>query len=304
MRASFSSQLKQLGRDLRMKETWYGYLFILPAAVLLAVFVFFPVVYAFIISFQRWSLLSQRRWIGLSNYTRVFQSEAFWTSLSNTVFYMLGIPIGLAIGLGLALVMNSKIKGVSFYRAVYFAPGITSIVAVSAVFKYIYNPSYGLANRFLKAVGLSGIGWLSSPVWVKPAIILMSLWKGMGWTMIIYLAGLQGIPRSYYEAATIDGASKWGSFRHITWPLLGPTTFFLLIMETINTLKKFEDVYVLTRGGPMDASKTLTLYIFEEAFELFHFGYASAVAFVLFLIVLIITLIQFKYFGTISDVGV
>ncbi|SEN31332.1 carbohydrate ABC transporter permease [Lihuaxuella thermophila] len=277
-----------------------GYLFVMPVVVSLAVFLIGPIFYAFYISFHEFSFLApdQAKWIGLDNYVKLFQDPRFLKALKNTSFYSLGVvPVQICIALMLALIVDSKIKGKTFFRVVYFLPTVTSTVAVSVMFMYLFK-SDGIVNLFLSHLGLPTHDWFGSIKFALPATMMMAIWTTVGQFMVIYLAGLQDIPTDLYEAAEVDGASPWQKFRFVTWPMLRPTTFFVLIMSIIGTFQVFDQVYVISKGegGPQDATLTVVFYLYRTAFKDFDMGYASAMAFVLFLIILVLTFIQKKFF--------
>jgi multiple sugar transport system permease protein len=272
-----------------------GYLFVAPLLIGLLVFTYGPVLAAFGLSFTKGDYISTPKWIGLENYQTLLQEDLFWTSMRNTLYYVVGVvPAGLFLSLLLALAMNQKLRGIVFFRSIFFLPTITSSVAISLMWLWIYNPEFGVINYLLKQIGVKGPAWLSSSTWAMPAIIIMAIWRGLGYNMLIYLAGLQGIPDVYYEAAEIDGAGGWAKFRHITLPLLSPTTFMLLILSLIGAFQVFEYTYVMTGGGPVYATLTIVLHIYNNAFRSFKMGYASALAYVLFFILLALTLIQLR----------
>jgi multiple sugar transport system permease protein len=220
----------------------------------------------------------------------------FWKSMAQTGIFILGlVPLRMAIALGLALLLNQKIGGLAFYRALYFTPVVTSMVAVSIVWLWIFDPSWGVANWILESFGLPPSQWLSDPNSALPSLIVMTIWKTVGFEMVIYLAGLQGIPASLYEAAAIDGAGRWRQFRHITLPLLTPTTFFILVTAVIGAAQIFDQVFVMTQGGPLRSTYVIIYYLYEEAFRFFRMGYAAAIAWVVFAIVLVLTLLQWRF---------
>ncbi len=276
-------------------ENTVGYLFVAPLLLGLLIFTYGPVLAAFFLSFTKGDYISTPKWIGLGNYQALLQEDLFWTSMRNTIYYVVGVvPAGLILSLLLAIAMNQKLRGIVFFRSIFFLPTITSSVAISLMWLWIYNPEFGVLNFLLKQVGVKGPTWLSSSTWAMPAIIIMAIWRGLGYNMLIYLAGLQGIPDVYYEAAEIDGAGGWAKFRNITLPLLTPTTFMLLILSLIGAFQVFEYTYVMTGGGPVYATLTIVLHIYNNAFRSFKMGYASALAYVLFAILLILTLIQLR----------
>ncbi len=273
-----------------------AYLFLLPNFLGFAVFTLFPIIAALGLCFVRWDFSTQMRFVGFGNFLRLFRDETFKISFYNTVYYtLISVPLTMVISLLLAVLLNKLVKGIKILRTVYFFPYITSMVAIAIVWNMLYNPSMGPINGFLRVIGVSNPpGWTATSAWAMPAIIIMSVWKQIGYYMVIYLAGLQGIPGYLYEAATIDGANSFQKFRYITLPMLTPTTFFVSIMLIIGSFKIFTQVMVMTDGGPGRATNVLVLYIYRQAFDYFRFGYASAIAMVLFLIVITITIIQFK----------
>jgi len=302
--ATTGNALTNLGRVPPQPSRWtrlignehlVGYLFVAPLLLGLLIFTYGPVLAAFFLSFTKGDYISTPKWIGLGNYQALLQEDLFWTSMRNTFYYVIGVvPVGLLLSLLLALAMNQKLRGIVFFRSIFFLPTITSSVAISLMWLWIYNPEFGALNFLLKQIGIKGPTWLSSSTWAMPAIIIMSIWRGLGYNMLIYLAGLQGIPDVYYEAAEIDGAGGWAKFRNITLPLLTPTTFMLLILSLIGAFQVFEYTYVMTGGGPVYATLTIVLHIYNNAFRSFKMGYASALAYVLFAILLLLTLIQLR----------
>lgn len=274
-----------------------GYSFILPNLIGYSLFVFIPVCFSFILSVMKWDGSSTpMEFVGLQNFVSIFGDKMFRSSFVHTIQYaaMTVLPT-LILALLLAVLLNSKIKGISVFRTAFFFPYIASIVAVGAVWNMLFQPEFGPINEFLKFIGISNPpGWVVSSKWAMFAISVVSIWKYMGYYMIVYLAALQGISSSLYEAASIDGANGWKKLRYITIPMLTPTTFFVLIMLTIQCFKVFDLVYVMTGGGPGNATKTLVNFIYEKAFTSWQLGPASAGAIVLFAVVLVITLIQFS----------
>ncbi len=277
--------------------TAYGML--TPSFLVLAVFIYFPVVFTLYLSFQRWRLLrGPAAFAGLANYQFMLTSEDFWQALRNTFYFATGaIPTGMALALIIAMLLNRPLRGMALYRTAYFIPVITSMVAVSVVWLWIYHPDVGLMNWLLGLVGLGPVRWLNEPRPAMPALIIMSVWKGLGYNVIIYLAGLQNVPQHLFEAARIDGANRWQLFRHITWPLVTPTSFLIFIMAVINSFQSFTQVHVMTQGGPLGATTVIVYYLYQQAFQQFNMGYGSAVAMALFVIILALTLIQMKVLG-------
>lgn len=286
----------------RFGEAIAAYLFLLPNIVGFIVFTAGPVLASLAISLFSWNLLNPPVWLGLGNYTSLFSDTDFLNSLKHTLQYTLGsVPLGMLLSLLLAVALNQKIRGIGIYRTIYFVPVVSSLVAVSLMWRWMYNPTAGILNHLLNQVfdflhlSINPPDWLQSTTWAMPAIIIMSVWKGVGYNMVIYLAGLQGIPTSLYEAAEIDGASAISKFFKITLPLLTPTTFFVLIISLINSFQVFEQTYIMTRGGPARATVTTVYYIYQNGFQWYKMGYASAVAWVLFAIIMVLTLLQWRY---------
>jgi len=280
-----------------IEDFWTGLICLFPTVVVTLGFVIIPVAFSFYLSFHQWNILKpDKPFVGFDNYVRMFQTDEFWKALEHTVLYTIGVvPVGLVISLGVALLLNQRIAGLSLYRTGYFLPVVTSTIVVAVVWTWLYNPYYGLINLALKTLGVPQPGWLTDPKWALPAIIIMSIWKNMGYHMVIFLSGLQAISSSYYEAADIDGASRLDKFRFITWPLLRPTTALVLMTSVIFSFQIFGPVYVMTGGGPMRSTTVLLYYIYQRGFEFKEMGYASAVAWVLFAIIFSLTLIQFRY---------
>lgn len=287
---------KSASRKLKRKNTLIAWSFIAPNFIGFLIFTLVPVVFSLILAFMKWDSFSTPEFVGLQNFTRMLSDDTFWISLKNTFLYTIGVvPLTLVCSLGLAILLNQKIKGVKFFRTAFFFPYVTSLVAIAVVWSMLFHPTMGPINQFLRVVIENPPGWLSSSDWALTAIIIVSVWRGMGYYMILYLAGLQGISKELYEAAAMDGANKWKQFIHITVPALRPTTFFVTIMLVINCFKIFDLVQVMTDGGPGRATNVLVYQVYSEAFVKFNFGYASAIAMVLFVIVLVITVIQFKW---------
>ena len=285
---------KWIGRPLLWQEYRDGYIFILPWLLGFLIFVAGPMIASLLISFTRWEIVTPAHWVGLEQYTKLFADDRFYLSLYNTAYYVfLGVPLHLLLALLAAMAMNLNIRGIRFYRTVYFLPSITPVVASSLLWLWIFNPEFGLANSALSALGLPRLFWLQDPRLAKAAFIIMSFWN-IGGQMVILLAGLKGIPPALYEAAHIDGAGTWASFRNITLPMLSPAIFFNLILAIIGAFQVFTQAYIITQGGPENATLFYVLYLYRAAFENFRMGYASALAWVLFIIILIFTYIQFK----------
>ena len=276
-----------------------GWAFLAPALLLIAVFFFLPVLAALLLSFTDFDIyalgdLRRLRFVGLENYTQLLQSPLFWTALGNTgYFVLLGGPLSVAVSLGAALLVNARLNRFpGLFRTALFLPVVTTLVAVAVVWRYLYHPRYGLLNYGLSLLGIAPIDWLGDPDWAMPAIILMAVWKNFGFNMIIFIAGLQNIPIQLYEAARIDGASTGQQFRHITLPQLGPTFLFVALMTMIGYFQVFAEPYVMTQGGPANRTLSVVLLMYEEGFRWWNMGYASAMAFVLFALILAGTALQ------------
>ncbi|MGH7664388.1 MAG: carbohydrate ABC transporter permease [Gemmatimonadaceae bacterium] len=278
-----------------------AWLFLAPALTVLAVFFFLPVGAALILSFTDFDIYAvgnyeNARFIGLDNYIRLVRTPIFWTALQNTFYFVLvGGPLSVAVSLGAALLVNSKlVRFRGTFRVIYFAPVVTTLVAVAVVWRYIYHSRYGLLNYGLDLIGLAPIDWLGDPRWAMPAIIVLAVWKNFGYNMIIFVAGLQSIPDDLYEAARIDGATALQRFIHVTLPMLAPTFLFVAVITMIGYFQLFAEPYVMTQGGPLKSTLSVVLLMYEEGFRWWRMGYAAAIAFVLFLIIFTGTLIQLR----------
>lgn len=282
-------------RRLVSRNTVAGWSFILPNFVGFAVLTLLPVVVLFYVAFTNWNVFGVAEWTGTANFRRMWDDASFWTALRNTVYYaVFHIPLTLAAALGLALLLNRKLRGVRFFRTVAFFPYITSIVAIAVVWNQLFSPEYGPINALLGAVGVDNPpGWTASSTWSMPAVIIVGTWRYMGYYMLLFLAGLQTIPAQLYEAAETDGATPWQRFVHVTLPGLRHTTFFVTVLLTIESFKVFDLILVMTGGGPGQSTLVLSQYIYQKGFEENQFGYASAVSIVLFAICFGITVIQF-----------
>jgi multiple sugar transport system permease protein len=254
-----------------------------------------PLIYSLYGAFTDWDGLGQMNFIGLENFINVFQDEYFYKSMFNTIYMMLGIPIGIVLALLLALALNRGIPGTNTFRVLYYIPVVSSIAAISILWQWAYNGDYGLVNQFLALIGIEGPNWLQNTSTVKPALIIMAVWKGLGYTMLLYLAALQSVPKSFYEAAKLDGANAFKAFWHITLPMVKPVTFFIIVTNIIGGAQIFTEINVMTpTGGPEYSSASVVFYVWQKAFGNFQLGYASAMALILGLFIFIITLIQFK----------
>jgi multiple sugar transport system permease protein len=273
---------------------YFAYLLLLPTLIIITSFHVLPIFFSFALSTLNWDLISEAHFTGLRNFRLLAHDPLFWKSVLNTLYYTaLSVPMTILFSLSIAILLNNKIKGIDIYRVIYFIPVITSINAVSIVWKLIYHPNFGFLNKLLELVGLPPQRWLLDPKWAMASIVLMSVWKGLGYNVIIFLTGLKNIPQHLYEAATVDGAGRWHKFRHITWPLLSPITFFIFVMSLIGSFQVFAQIYMMTPGGgPMNSTMTIVFYLYKVGFGDFHFGYAAAIAFELFLMIFALTLVQ------------
>jgi multiple sugar transport system permease protein len=274
-----------------------AYAFILPSFIGLLVFSLIPIVAVAILSFFNWSLLGQPTFIGVQNYAKMFSSSAFWHTLLVTFYYvLLNIPLQTILALLLAVLLNQNLPGKGIFRTIFVVPWMATAVAMGTIWQWIFDPQYGSLNTFLALFHISGPAWLSSTTWALPAIAAVNIWQYTGYNMLFFLAGLQGIPSDFYQAASLDGANRFEQFFSITIPLLTPTLFFVLVTDIIGSAQVFDTVYVMTQGGPGKATNVINFEIFQQAFEFFHAGYASALSMVLFAILIIITLIQVLFF--------
>jgi multiple sugar transport system permease protein len=284
----------------KTREALAGYLFILPGLLHFLVFTVYLLVMALVISTWVWDLLTPHTFRGLYNYkTLLFDDPIFRTAFKNSLIYaFLTIVPGLVLGLLCALAVNQKLKGIALFRAAYFLPVVVPTVAVAIVFRWLYSSDAGLINEVLGFFGVAGQDWLNQGSTALPAIAAMAIWQNLGWTMTFYLVGLQSIPRQLYEVAELDGAGRWQQFRHVTWPLLTPITFFLLVTSSIDNLQgPFDQVYLMTQGGPGYATYTNSFYLYKQAFTYFHYGYAAAYGWVIFAVIAVATFLQFKFLG-------
>jgi len=278
-----------------LRRNLAGYAFISPWLIAFAVFTLGPFVASVYLSFTRYDVVSAPVWVGLANYRNmVTQDVVFFKSLWVTVKYaMVAVPLGIVAGVGLALLLNAQIRGISVYRTVFFLPSIVPIVATTVVFMWLLNPQIGLVNAILKKIGIIGPAWLQDPAWAFWSLVMMGLWA-VGGSMIIYLAGLKDIPATLYEAAMIDGAGLWQRTRYVTLPMLTPVIFFNLVMGVIHSFQYFTQAYIMTAGGPEESTLFYALYLFDRAWRYLDMGYASAMAWVLFVIVMVLTGLIFR----------
>jgi multiple sugar transport system permease protein len=280
-------------------ETRIAVFFLAPALAAIGVFFFIPVIAAFIMSFTDFDIYSLGNWqyarfVGFKNYIQLFEDPLFWKALKNTLYFLVvGGPLSIAVSLAAALLLQSplvRLKGL--FRLVYFAPVITTLVAVAVVWRFIYHPRFGVLNYGLSLVGINPVDWLGDPNWAMPAIIMMAVWKNFGYNMIIFIAGLQNIPKELYEAASIDGADRVHQFTSITLPMLAPTTLFVTIITVIGYFQLFAEPYVMTQGGPLNSTLSIVLLMYQQGFRWWNMGYSAALAFVLFAFILVASLLQ------------
>jgi len=282
--------------SLRRGETVAAYLFLLPNIVGFLVFTLVAVIASAGIALTNWDIISTPDFVGLRNFERLVTiDDSFRKVLWNTTVFTIASVVGsMVISLGVALAMNAALRGIVIFRTAYYLPVVTSSVAVAVVWTWFYNPDFGPLNYYLSALGFKPPQWLGSPEWALSAVVIVAVWKAIGYDMILWLAGLQGIPQHLYEAAAIDGAGRWRRFTGITLPLLTPTTFFVLVISLIRAFQVFDIVQVMTDGGPADATRTMVLYIYDQGFRYLKMGYAAAVAWTLFVIIFLITVVQWR----------
>jgi multiple sugar transport system permease protein len=285
-----------------MRREWTAYLFNAPGLLIFAIFIVYALYVSFMMSFHDWDLIGTPSYVGLDNYRHALADAEFWESIGHTVYFVLGVvPLEMGVGLGLALLLNSQIIGLGIFRTAYYLPVLTPLPIAALLWTWVYNADYGLANYYLQAAGIIDhpVFWLATRETAMPAVIVMHIWIGAGFNMLVYLAGLQAVPNELYEAAEVDGAGSWTRFRRVTLPLIAPTTFFLLVFNLISAAKNFASIYVMTRGGPPGpggSTTTVTYYIITQAFRFFHMGYASALAYIMFALLFGLTYLQFRWY--------
>lgn len=274
-------------------EHFAGWAFVMPALILIAVFFVIPIVWSAVLSLQADNLLGASHWVGFANYRALAKDHVFRQAIGHTLLYtVIFVPVSVVGALGLAVALNRRIRGIRFYRLAVFVPLVTSTVATGLIFLWLLDPTFGLVNYALHAVGLPQQQFLQSTNQALYCVVAMTIWGWLGFDVIVYLAALQGIPEDLLEAAEIDGASRWSRFRTIVVPLLSPATLFLVVWSTINALQLFDEVYVTTRGGPLESTTVIVYYLYQQAFQFFNAGYGSAIAYVLFVGILVITMVQ------------
>jgi len=276
------------------REAIHAYVFMSPAILGLLLFTLGPMVASLLLSFTEYNLLRPPVWIGLENYREMFTEELFWQAFRvSSIYSVVSVPLGLMLALGLAVLLNHKMRGRMLFRSIYYLPTVISGVGVAMLWRWLFNAEFGIINVLLGYAGIQGPAWLLDKNWALPALIITSLW-GIGGTTLIFLAGLQGIPQELYEAAEIDGAGRWSQFRNVTLPLLSNVTFFNLVLGIIGALQVFTDAFVITRGGPNHATLFLSMYLYQHGFLYLNMGYAAAIAWFMFLVVMLLTLLVFK----------
>jgi multiple sugar transport system permease protein len=284
----------------RMRREWNAYLFLAPGLVLFSVFTVFALVFAFYLTFHEWNIIEpDKPFIGLENYADLVEDERFRRSVINTAYFTgASVPLSMAIGLGLALLLNQAIRMRGLLRTLFFLPQVTPFVVIAIIWKWLYNGDFGLFNYYLLKTTLISqpLHWLSDQDLAMPAVVLMSVWAGVGFSMVVYLAGLQAVPEELHEAAKVDGAGALRRLRHVTLPQLAPTTLFLLVMGIIGSFQVFTQIFVMTSGGPVDRTTTMVFYIYEAAFKFYDMGYASTLAYALFAMLFLFTLLQLRLY--------
>jgi multiple sugar transport system permease protein len=274
-----------------------GYLFIMPFILGFLLWFLVPALVAIWLTFFDWNMIQRPVYVGLENFKELWRDNLFTQSLKVTAYYTAGsVPVGLVLSFLIALLLNTKVRGMAVFRTIYYLPSIVPAVANAVLWNFVFNTEFGLANVLLRALGLRKIMWLQDPKWAMPALIIMSLW-GIGYSVVIYLAGLQGVPEVLYEAAEIDGAGRWAKLWHVTIPLVSPVIFFNLIMGIIGSFQVFTAGYLITGGGPQNATLFYVLYTYRTGIQYFDMGYAAVLAWVLFFIILGLTLLIFRYVG-------
>ncbi len=284
---------------MKLRKTYTPYLFLIPALIFMGIFLFYPIVDVFRLSFTNYNMIQEATYVGTQNYENLFNDPLFWKTLKNSFIYLVGVvPLLVILPIFIAILVNRKLKGIKWFRAAYYIPVVTSMVVVGIMWKWLYRGN-GLLNYLLQTIGLINepVSWLTSTDFALYSVMAVTIWKGLGYYMVIYLAGLQSIPQNLYEVAQIDGANWWQKHLHITIPLLKPSILLVTILSSIAAMKVFTEVYVMTKGGPINSSKTLVFYIYEKAFENLNLGYAAAMGFVLFVIIFILSFINFKVLG-------
>lgn len=275
------------------KRKWLPYLLVSPYIIFVAVFVLFPVVFSFILTFHKWNIIAPMKFIGIDNYSRLFNDRLFWTSIVNTLkFLLLHIPLQLAVALFLAVLLNQRIRAAAFFRASFFMPVIVSGVVVTILWQQLLGFDSGIINRLLTGIGIDKIGWLVNPDIAIYSIAVMATWKNVGLYVILFLVGLQTVPTQYYEAAKLEGANKWQQFYHISLPMINPTVFMVVVLSTIGGFSLFIEPYIMTGGGPLNKTLSGVLYIYKQAFQYYNMGYSATLGFFYALMIMTVVIIQ------------
>ncbi len=276
-------------------DGWWGFVFLLPVMIGFLVFIAYPMIESFRLSFTDYAMREDYQYVGLNNYITAFTDDTARTVLKNTIIFTLcSVPVLIIVPVFLACALNQKLKGVRFFRAVYFVPTMISMVATGIIWQWMFNAEFGIVNYFLEQIGVTGPSWLTSKPWALIAVIVANIWKTLGYNMMLFLAGLQNVPSMYYEAAALDGVNMWTKFTKITWPLLKPTTLFVTIMTISSSFQVFDTIVVMTSGGPARSSSVLVHYIYQCAFKFYDMGYACALGWLLAIFIIIITAVQFR----------
>lgn len=278
------------------RDAVWAYAFVAPQVIGLVVFILGPVLVSLAMSFLEINMITiESRWVGLRNYQALLLSREFGLAVWNTLYFTFAsVPIAVVVALVVALALAQGVRFETTYRALYFMPTVTSSAVIAIVWAWMLNPEFGLINQMLKMIGIRGPGWIASLEWAMPSVILVAVWHGFGYNMVLFLAGLKNVPRELYEAAKVDGATAWQRFRHVTLPLISPTTFFIVVISVIGSFKVFDLVFMMTRGGPADATQVLLLRMYQLGFSYLLLGQAAAVSWVLFALILLVTLVQFR----------
>lgn len=286
-----------------MRKEWSAYAFLTPSFILMGVFTLFAAGFAFYLSFHQWDVLNPSKpYVGLSNYRELKNDAYFRQAVKNTAYFTLGtVPLSVVLGLFIALLLNRQIRGRALFRTLFYLPVVTPLIVSGLIWKWVLDGDFGLLNYYIGKIGISPQLWLSNPSLAMPSVIMVSVWATVGFTMLVYLAGLQAIPQEYYEAAAVDGAGGWKQFRHITLPLLAPSTFFVTVYLIISSFQVFDQIFVMTNGGPLRATTTVVYYIWQAGFQQFTMGYASAMAYGLFAIIFVFTIIQVVIYNRRTD---
>lgn len=296
--ATFTDRLRRATN----RQAFWAWVFLTPGLLYFSVFLILPLLASIYISFTDWDVLTPPKWIGIANYAELLQNPTIQRSIFNTLYYaVVTIPVTIALGLAIALALNRAFWGRAFFRAIYYLPVVISAAATAFLWIWIFQSQVGLLNHLLKSVGLPTQNWLVSPLFAMPVIMWTGVWQSLGWSVVVFLAGLQGIPEMYYEAAKIDGANPRQLFRHITWPLLAPTTLFVFVIMIIGSLQVFGTVLIMTDGGPLNSTTVIVHQVYINAFQYLRMGFGSALGIVLFLFILALALTNLRLFGSSTD---